>query len=876
MSACKYVINIVNFIQYARPAALIVLLIGSMIGFSKGVSAQAALPSLSSELLAAAEKGDPYSSFIAGQLLLAKGDAGSLKKALVYLTYAHDGYLAAEGDDRRWAGDASKLLGDVHSRLANYAKAVEHFQRATRELADFGHLENVGIMRGLIAQGQGIVLLDLSRYDESISLFEHARSIFAAEAGPQSVYQGDTYLNEGIAREGMGQFQISIDRYKKALAIYTKAFGPESAQAGYAINNIGWVFRRMDRFVQSENWLKRALPIVEKLEGRISDSAGKIRINLGIVSYLQGNTDEAIHWTMGAMPFMVANRSTTLSDQRWAFDNLARAFRAKDDVKKATVFAKLAVNAQQTIRAQNASLSNAETQNLRQEWRRLYEHLAELLIEQGRISEAQAVLNMTKEQEVFEFLRRDASADVANTKSVLTDEELGTESQVEALSEAPLEAALELRILLVKIEADTATTEDEDRVAELQDIIQASVDKFEQDVEAFLATVETTKEESLRDQFDAIDTYQDILDDLGGRSAILQIASVGDATHLFLTLSDLSVHRKLELPKAELSKMVLDALQAIERQSPDAQSELAALHDVIFKPVSHDLKKSGVDVIMLNLDGFLRYVPFAALFDGKNYLVEKYAFALYSPTIPTQFKTKRRRASKTAGFGVTRAHPNFSALPGVREELETIFSGEDKKGILSGPTNLDERFDERNLKRTLLKKPTILHIASHFSLVPGRENDSFLLLGDGKHLPLSEIRQQKALSFRGIDLLTLSACQTARGGDGSEIEGFGATAQLNGASSVLASLWPVADDATPRLMHDFYRTMMVDGLTKAEALRQAQIAMLTGAAPEETVPSAERGAASRHKQKQTAIASGENRFAHPYFWSPFVLMGNWL
>jgi CHAT domain-containing protein len=155
--------------------------------------------------------------------------------------------------------------------------------------------------------------------------------------------------------------------------------------------------------------------------------------------------------------------------------------------------------------------------------------------------------------------------------------------------------------------------------------------------------------------------------------------------------------------------------------------------------------------------------------------------------------------------------------------------------------------------------------------MPGQEDDSFLLLGDGEHLPLGKIRNTRALSFKGIDLLTLSACQTARGtdGNGAEIDGFGTTAQLNGAGAVMASLWPVSDAATPLLMRDFYAGIMQNGLDKAEALRQAQIKMLHST--DSAVATIDRAAAALDAPEPKAKAG----FDHPYFWSAFVLMGNW-
>ena len=128
--------------------------------------------------------------------------------------------------------------------------------------------------------------------------------------------------------------------------------------------------------------------------------------------------------------------------------------------------------------------------------------------------------------------------------------------------------------------------------------------------------------------------------------------------------------------------------------------------------------------------------------------------------------------------------------------------------------------------------------------------DSFLLIGDGSHLSLSDIKRLPNM-FAGVDLLTLSACHSATGGiaaDGREVEGFAVLAQRQGAKAVIATLWNVADDSTPILMEEFYGLQEPGkDRNKAEALRLAQLSLLKGV--------------------QTA---------HPFFWAPFVLYGNWL
>jgi CHAT domain-containing protein len=220
---------------------------------------------------------------------------------------------------------------------------------------------------------------------------------------------------------------------------------------------------------------------------------------------------------------------------------------------------------------------------------------------------------------------------------------------------------------------------------------------------------------------------------------------------------------------------------------------------------------------------------------------------------------------KLLGLGVTKAHEGFSALPNVARELNGIVRESSDRQLL------DEKFTPAAMTAELRRGYPLVHIATHFSFQPGNDTQSFLLLGDGSHLSLADLKTG-AKVFTGVDLLTLSACNTGVGdgaGDGSEVEGFGVIAQRKGAKAVVASLWPVADESTSRLMQEFYRLLeSAPGLTKSEALRQAQLALLRGTIAPGKAAAEARGAAV----PQAAPAS----FTHPYYWAAFFLMGNWL
>ncbi|QYK42307.1 MAG: CHAT domain-containing protein [Paracoccaceae bacterium] len=819
------------------------------------------LAGMDAALLASARAGDPQAAMDLANALIAQWEEPRLRAALPFFEDAQTGFLRRDGPGTD-AGIAALMVGRVMNGLSEYQGALRQADAAGAIFAQLPRDAWVARLSGIALEDRASALQNLSRYPEALAAAAAAREVYSAMDPPDEGGIASTWWNEGMSRESTGAFAEALSAYAHAIEYHARTEGEDSLSVGYLSTNIGWVYTRMKDYPRARAWQERALAIIEPAHGTYHENTTKLRINIGLVALEEGNADEAIGWAMKALPFIAANRRQMLSDQRWNFELLSRAFAMKGQVERAIFFGKMAVNAQQEIRATNTIAGAQDMAASQAEWRRLYQSLADLLIAQGRISEAQAVLNMEKEEEVFEFLRRDAGDGLAQTRAILTDAELDEEARLEALSTVPVAAERELRAIMAKIDAGTATEAEEDQAFVLQEALQAAADRFDADVEAFLAELPDAERPAMQVQFDAVGSYQAVLETLDRPTAILQVAALDEATHLFLTLPGLTLHRQVPVARADLARQVLEALQAIESVSPDVDAQLQALYQVVFAPVAPDLTAAGIEVVMLNLDGFLRYVPFAALHDGTGYLIERHALAIYTPAVPTQFAAAPRSPDSTAGFGVTAAHPGFSPLPGVRAELAAIF-GE----VLAGETVLDAGFDERALRRSLLRKPAILHIASHFNLMPGREDDSFLLLGDGSHLPLSRIRSTRALRFQGVDLLTLSACQTARGGDGSEIDGFAATAQLNGAGAVMASLWPVSDAATPALMRDFYAGLMEGGLDKAEALRQAQIAMLRGG-----------GAGEGTTRAAEALDAPEapQGFAHPYFWSAFVLMGNWL
>jgi CHAT domain-containing protein len=196
---------------------------------------------------------------------------------------------------------------------------------------------------------------------------------------------------------------------------------------------------------------------------------------------------------------------------------------------------------------------------------------------------------------------------------------------------------------------------------------------------------------------------------------------------------------------------------------------------------------------------------------------------------------------------------------------------------------LNKDFTAQAFADALGRNYSLVHIASHFSFRPGDADESFLLLGDGNSLTLETLRTSDQFDFKGVELLTLSACNTGvgtTGADGKEVEGFGAVAQERGAKAVLATLWPVADESTRDLMTRFYRIYVTTpNLSKAEALRKAQISLLRGEGGGGPVSgdrrSSEMAAEVGNPNLPPYKSDPRAPFSHPYYWAPFILIGNW-
>jgi CHAT domain-containing protein len=623
------------------------------------------------------------------------------------------------------------------------------------------------------------------------------------------------------------------------------------------------------------------------------ESVVEVQNKLGIAQLKNGNKSGGLVNLRAALSIQMSldqetNLAEMLQDRMTVFAGLKKR-------SLAIFFGKQAVALKQEIRRTLKTLPVETQRSFLKGTRETYETLASLLIQENRLGEALQILNLYQNQEFFDF---------GNNGKHLRGSLSFTGHEKEALAELlPLQASLreskenfirnpngpKLEAALKKFEEDfRSSASAKDRVSIVPDVAE---------MQTVLRELEATTNQ---------------------RSAAIYTLIAPKKIYLLLLMSsgEIKVY-KSSVEADALNSKILRFFALLQSPAYDPRRLGRELHAIIFKPLEAELKRQNIRTLMWQLDGSLRYVPMAALWDGERYLVERFQNVIFTRLDRERMTRSVSRNWTGTGFGSSEEHTvdvlgdgdtiKLPALPGVTRELQEIFrlAGEASQGILDGEVFVDAKFTKTVFLEAMKRHRPLVHVSSHFSFRPGDGARSFMLLGDGTALTLEEMKNREGL-FSGVELLTLSACNTAAtqsDAHGKEIDAFAELAQRLGAGSVMATLWQVSDDSTPWLMKEFYSVRQSKGgTTKAGALRNAQLALLRGRADTGQISGMHKGGGTsnvkivvvpdastqiRNLTRAEIVYVSEmdaplfkyeeqKKFAHPYYWAPFILIGNWL
>ena len=877
---------------------------------------------------------------------------GEKQKALDYAQQAHDAYQAA-GDHRGETmaligiGDIYASLRD-RKAMDEYAQAL-----AIARQLNFPGIQARALNRmGMVEQEKGEYQKALDDFNQALPIFQRMNmpdaigltltniggawsSLGEAEKAVDSYNQalplirstgdrdGEAVLLNNIGRiyQGLGDNQKAIEYYSQAAPLFIAA--GDRITGVLLLDNLGAAYVEIGETQKALEVLNQVLSLQTGLPNRRSEALA--RINMGMAYHKQGDNQKALESMNQGLSLMkqvddranearahigLAKINMDMGDTSKALANLNEALPLakamndplilaptlyglmqahKSQPALAIFYGKQAVNLLQQVRSNMQGLDKELQSTFVTSKSAFYHDLADLLIDQGRLPEAEEIIDLMKQQQLNDFTRDETKEATRPVSLSAEEQKLDDEYEGETkdlIADYDAWDALNKRNDLSDAEKKT--------MADLDQKIQQGETKFEGLLNHLDTVLQAGEKEKLDNARKEVPGLASLVSELDNQTVVLYTLVTEDRYRVIVIRGDTRelVQRSTAIKSADLSHLVVQFVELMSHPGDTQRlKEVSArLYKVLIAPIEGDLAQAHAHTLVWELDDVLHYIPMAALYDptAKQYLVEKYANVIITPTSTTMLdRTPDVKNATMLAMGLSDKYDeHFIPLKNVPAELGSIVH--DPKiaathGPIAGTEWLNNDFTAANLKEQLRGGHyQLVHLASHFDAdVSGDDQRSFLLMagdqsggGNGFRLTLDVLRKDPGFRMNRVELLTFSACKTAvatKAADGHEVDGLAGVGHMLGARAVMASLWEVDDASTAKLMSDFYqRWAGGDGtVAKVEALRQAQLDLLLGNdRPQASAGS--RGFGSG-KAEQAAPAG----YAHPYYWAPFVLMGNW-
>jgi CHAT domain-containing protein len=792
---------------------------------------------------------------------------GRAQKAIEYSNQALAIFVQIK--DRQGEGNSLNNLSSAYKALGQYQKAIEYSNQA---LAIFVQIKD--------RQGEGNSLDNLSsaykalgQYQKAIEYSNRALAIFV-QIEKESLAVVNSLNNLSSAYKNLGQYQKVIDYSKQAVTLAEK-IGYQNG-LGTAINNWGYALEQLGQGREAIRKYENSIAIQKSI--RVRPELVVAFGNLGRVFARDGKYDVAIGFYKRSLE--ISRQINDRTGEAYALSNLGYLFdRQKPndtlvdrfskqkypDPEIAIIFYKQAINVTESIRKDIRGLPGEEQKSYLLTVESTYRNLADLLLKQDRILEAQQVLDLLKVEELNEYLR-------TPTRSSQTEQ--GTELRNQEKNFIAL--ALELDELQKRNRANNITASEQERLNQLAQSEREQIKQFT----AFLNSpiVQKLVDELRRNEEQQnLDTknFRNIREDILAQhpnAVLLYPLILEDRLELILiTAKTTPIRRTINIKREKLNQEIVDFLTKLrDPSSQDIKVPAQQLYTWLIKPFETELAELKIDTILYAPDGQLRYIPLAALHDGKQWLVEKYRVNNITATSLTKFNKPPIATPKifAGAFGNVNKQ-GFTGLPATLTEVKKIADR------FPNTTTFIETAFTKNVTENNSNSYTVLHLATHgqLSSASDKPEDSFILFGDGTKATIADIQ---GWNLKNVDLVILSACQSGLGsklGNGVEILGLGYQMQAAGARMSIASLWKVSDAGTEKLMDAFYTAVKTGKVSNVEALRQAQVAMITDNYEDlgET-----RSLVSIEVRPRSTSSTAPAKISHPYYWAAFILIGNGL
>ncbi len=851
---------------------------------------------------------------------------GDRQKALDYLNQA----LPLWQQSGNSAGQAGTLdsIGRAYSDMGDGNQAIDTFNRALTLWRADGNQDG----EALTLNDMGPAYASLGQKQKAFEAYNQALAIWREIGSRQG--EASTLNNIGRLYRDLGQHQTALDYLNQALPIWREV-GNRNGEA-LALSDIGRAYADLGQPAKALEFAAQALPIFRETGSRRGEAM--TLNNMGRDHSDLGEAQQAYDLDLQALGLWrevkdQRNEAQDLMTLAWAYSEmkqpeqsfasaiaalgLAKAtgdpevegaietsmmlgFRKQHRPEEAILFGFKAVNSYEEIRKNISGMAKDLQAGFAQSKSGAYRQLAELLVQAGRLGQAEQILDLLKEQELKDLVAGASSGASAGVEPLqLSPAQQDAENALPDL-EQKARVIEESNLTAFQIRAKASRTPDED--AQLKSL-EVTIQKQAADIESVVNNkifpeldAQSAPGHAANDSTKSL--LQDSLARLGPRVMGIRVLLGDDHAYDLVVTAASRKAIVLDAAPADLRAKVFEALKAVASPSTDPRPQLQQLYSMVVKPIEGEIKtleaapgpQGSVPTLLWSLDDALRYVPMGALYDGNHYLVERFHNVLFTPESyghMTDSPLDSGTAPSALAMGLSKSYAGLPALPGVIPELDSVVhdpADAASHGPMQGKLLPDEQFTLAALTSALGpgNNFSVVHIASHFVLIAGSGDEPFLLMGgDSEGNPKGfewnlSAMENSPVAFRGTRLLTLSACSTAKdykSRNGFEMDSLGMVAQQKQAEAVLATLWDVNDLSTSHIMSDFYsRWVKAPALGKAEALRQAQLAFLHGGAAK---PGGNTGRGFETDEPSPSTPNAGLGYAHPYYWAPFVLIGNY-
>jgi CHAT domain-containing protein/tetratricopeptide (TPR) repeat protein len=723
------------------------------------------------------------------------------------------------------AGEATTLnnIGKVYFDLGERQNALDYFQQSlplSRAVGDrAGEARTLGNI--------GSVYSALGKKRKALDFYQQVLPLWRAVGDRAG--EATTLNNIGSVYDDLREKQKALDFYQQALPLW-RAVGDHTGEA-ITLNNIGKIYDDLGEKQKALDHYQQVLSLRRAVGDRTGEAA--TLNNIGFVYNALGEKQKVLDYYQQALSLVRAVRYR--AGEAITLDNIGYLLQQQKQPQLAIIFYKQSFNVYETLRGDIKGLSKELQQTYTETVADTYRRLSDLLLEQDRILEAQRVLDLLKVQELDDYLRGVRGNNNTETGIIKLLPEQKIDQGIEKMLTNAVNIGQEISQLQESRKLNGKLTPSEEKqLAQLWEQQGKIVENFNQFIESpeVIALINQLKPQTrsadLLNRLGDLGSLPDNLKKLDQNAVLLYPLILEDRLEIIITTPDSPpVRRTVKVSKKELNQTISQFRSSLSNIA-DSKKPAQKLYEWLIKPIENDLKTAQAKTIIYAPDGQLRYIPLAALYDGKQWLIERYRINNITAASLTDFNTKPELKMQILAAAFTQGRYQFKIGEQPFDFSGLRFAGKEINQLAEtvSPTTkfINTDFNPQIIPQ--MDSYTIVHWATHAAFVPGTPEQSFVLFGDGT---LVTLKDMKKWQFKNLDLIVLSGCETGLGGNfgtGIEILGLGYQLQSTGVRAVIASLWSVDDGGTQVLMNDFYSNLKTGKYSKAEALQKAQISLI--------------------------------------------------